>query len=34
MRALTMSRPTGLFECGLGGDSSPCMVAFQGRIEF
>jgi hypothetical protein len=26
--------PTGLLGVGLGGDSSPRMIAFQGRIEF
>ena len=30
----TISPPTGLFGVGLGGDSSPRMIAFQGRIEF
>lgn len=30
----TISPPTGLLGVGLGGDSSPRMVAFQGRIEF
>jgi hypothetical protein len=30
----TTSPPTGLLGVGLGGDSSPRMVAFQGRIEF
>jgi hypothetical protein len=28
------SPPTGLLGVGLGGDSSPRMIAFQGRIEF
>jgi hypothetical protein len=30
----TVSPPTGLLGVGLGGDSSPRMVAFQARIEF
>ncbi len=30
----TISPPTGLLGVGLGGDSAPRMVAFQGRIEF
>jgi hypothetical protein len=30
----TVSPPTGLLGVGLGGDSSPRMIAFQGRIEF
>jgi hypothetical protein len=30
----TISPPTGLLGVGLGGDSSPRMVAFQGRIDF
>jgi hypothetical protein len=30
----TISPPTGLLGVGLGGDSSPRMIAFQGRIEF
>jgi hypothetical protein len=30
----TLSPPTGLLGVGLGGDSSPRMIAFQGRIEF
>jgi hypothetical protein len=30
----TTSPPTGLLGVGLGGDSSPRMVAFQGRLEF
>ena len=30
----TISPPTGLLGVGLGGDSSPCMIAFQRRIEF
>jgi hypothetical protein len=30
----TISPPTGLLGVGLGGDSSPRMVAFQGRLEF
>jgi hypothetical protein len=30
----TISPPTGLLGAGLGGDSSPRMIAFQGRIEF
>ena len=30
----TIAPPTGLFGVGLGGDSSPRMIAFQGRIEF
>ena len=30
----TMSPPTGLLGVGLGGDSSPRMIAFQARIEF
>jgi hypothetical protein len=30
----TISAPTGLLGVGLGGDSSPRMIAFQGRIEF
>ena len=30
----TISPPTGLLGVGLGGDSSPRMVAFEGRIEF
>jgi hypothetical protein len=29
-----VSAPTGLLGVGLGGDSSPRMIAFQGRIEF
>ncbi|MGD0347592.1 MAG: TonB-dependent receptor [Terracidiphilus sp.] len=29
-----ISPPTGLLGVGLGGDSSPRMIAFQGRIEF
>jgi len=29
-----VSPPTGLLGVGLGGDSSPRMIAFQGRIEF
>ena len=28
------SPPTGLLGVGLGGDSSPRMIAFQGRLEF
>jgi len=32
--ACTISPPTGLLGVGLGGDSSPRMIAFQGRIEF
>jgi hypothetical protein len=28
------SPPTGLLGVGLGGDTSPRMIAFQGRIEF
>ncbi len=32
--ASTISPPTGLLGVGLGGDSSPRMIAFQGRIEF
>jgi len=32
--AITISPPTGLLGVGLGGDSSPRMIAFQGRIEF
>ncbi len=31
---ITTSPPTGLLGVGLGGDSSPRMIAFQGRIEF
>jgi hypothetical protein len=30
----TISPPTGLLGVGLGGDSSPRMIAFQGKIEF
>ncbi len=30
----TMSLPAGLLGVGLGGDSSPRMIAFQGRLEF
>ena len=30
----TVSPPTGLLGVGLGGDSSPRMVAVQGRLEF
>jgi hypothetical protein len=30
----TISPPTGLLGVGLGGDSSPRMIAYQGRIEF
>jgi hypothetical protein len=30
----TISPPTGLLGVGLGGDSSPRMIAFQTRIEF
>ena len=30
----TISPPTGLLGVGLGGDNSPRMIAFQGRIEF
>jgi len=30
----TTSPPTGLLGVGLGGDSSPRMIAFQARIEF
>ena len=30
----TISPPTGLLGVGLGGDSSPRMIAIQGRIEF
>lgn len=30
----TTAPPTGLLGVGLGGDSSPRMIAFQGRIEF
>jgi len=30
----TISPPTGLLGVGLGGDSSPRMIAFQRRIEF
>ena len=30
----TISPPTGLLGVGLGGDSSPRMIAFQGRIQF
>ncbi len=30
----TVSPPTGLLGVGLGGDSSPRMIAFQARIEF
>jgi hypothetical protein len=30
----TISPPTGLLGVGLGGDSSPRMISFQGRIEF
>jgi hypothetical protein len=30
----TTTPPTGLLGVGLGGDSSPRMIAFQGRIEF
>jgi hypothetical protein len=30
----TISPPTGLLGVGLGSDSSPRMIAFQGRIEF
>ncbi len=32
--AYTTSPPTGLLGVGLGGDSSPRMIAFQARIEF
>jgi hypothetical protein len=30
----TTSPPTGLLGVGLGGDSSPRMIAFQARVEF
>jgi hypothetical protein len=30
----TISPPTGLLGVGLGGDSSPRMIAFQARFEF
>jgi len=30
----TISPPTGILGVGLGGDSSPRMIAFQGRIVF
>jgi hypothetical protein len=30
----TTAPPTGLLGVGLGGDSSPRMIAFQGRVEF
>jgi hypothetical protein len=30
----TTSPPTGLLSVGLGGDSSPRMIAFQARLEF
>jgi len=30
----TISPPTGLLGVGLGGDSSPRMIAFQGRLQF
>jgi hypothetical protein len=30
----TISPPTGLLGVGLGGDSAPRMIAFQGRFEF
>jgi hypothetical protein len=30
----TISPPTGLLGVGLGGDSSPRMIVFQGRVEF
>ena len=30
----TISPPTGLLGVGLGGDSSPRMIAFQGRVDF
>ncbi len=30
----TISPPTGLLGVGLGGDSSPRMIAFQARVEF
>jgi hypothetical protein len=30
----TISPTTGLLGVGLGGDSSPRMIAFQGRVEF
>jgi len=30
----TTSPPTGLLGVGLGGDSSPRMIAFQMRLEF
>ncbi len=30
----TISPPTGLLGVGIGGDSSPRMIAFQGRVEF
>jgi len=30
----TVSPPTGLLGVGLGGDSSPRMIAFQARVEF
>jgi hypothetical protein len=30
----TTSPPTGLLGVGLGGDSSPRMIAFQARLEF
>ena len=32
--AYTTSPPTGLLGVGLGGDSSPRMIAFQARLEF
>jgi len=30
----TTSPPTGLLGVGLGGDSTPRMIAFQARLEF
>jgi hypothetical protein len=30
----TTAPPTGLLGVGLGGDSSPRMIAFQARVEF
>jgi hypothetical protein len=30
----TTSPPTGLLGVGLGGDSTPSMIAFQARLEF
>jgi hypothetical protein len=33
-RTYTTAPPTGLLGGGLGGDSSPRMIAFQARVEF